>query len=515
VWRADPLFGGFPFGTTVQVTIVGLDPDPVTGTPANAAPIRDLAGNGMTNSFVFSFRTVAPPDLPQNPFPEYGVWWAAGDRVGVIDQINQPALSDQANGSQVFPNGIPRNILPPNTDKVSTSTTLPGFNPTEIALDGRTHTVTCHSWAYVISPSSGQLVVVNTRTSIPVAVIETPSPGGISTCTGPEDAGGTTQAANVIVVTNSSANTFTVFDVSNVVPGTNFFNGPVYIAKTVSTGNTPKAIAMSTPADANFHRDGYQGGPKPELIMYADFTDGVVNVTTLAASGPIRSFSLGARSAPNDVAMSPCFGILFGAIAQGGDGPSKGEVAYYVAGPGCSVGTSTPGRPDSIVGALKDFDGPAGLTDAFLPGNDPIFFVVAESGSQANAVTTLGFETGANNIPNIIAKYTNVGNNPTAVCVADAYIRTPCITVIPDPFNCNPTHPFCWYNGMKHKIYQLSVFFGGHWDDASYQAAQNLFVCARGSGRVVALDIISGQPDLPYSPINIPGVRAISTHASQ
>ena len=99
------------------------------------------------------------------------------------------------------------------TDAVATSQNIPGFDPTEISVDSRTNGATCHTLVYVMSPTSGQFVVVNTRNCIPVAIINTPEPGGLSNQTG----GG--QAANVVLVTNSSANTLTIFDITNITPG--------------------------------------------------------------------------------------------------------------------------------------------------------------------------------------------------------------------------------------------------------------------------------------------------------
>jgi hypothetical protein len=315
-----------------------------------------------------------------------------------------------------------------------------------------------------------------------------------------------------------------VFDVSKIQPGTEFLSGPIVISKTVITGNTPRAVFITTPADLNFHRDGapHQNvggpglpGPKPEMLMWADFTDGVVNVTTLAKGTAVRKFNLGANSAPNDIAMTPCLGgVLVGAISQGGALPFTGKVAYYVSGPGCLVGTSVPGlAADSIVGDKSGLDGPAGLDETFLP-LDVVFFAVAESGSQSNSLTTLGFEPGANNFPRIVATFKNMGQNPTKVCHADAYLQTPCITFIADPFNCNPTHPYCWYKNSKHKIYQASVFVGGHWDDPTQAAAANLYVCARGSGQVTQVNVLSGVKAF-YQPPPIPGIRFVATHATQ
>ena len=45
-------------------------------------------------SYVFQFQTIAPPLLPQNPEPEYAIYWSASDRVGVLDTINQKEIAD-------------------------------------------------------------------------------------------------------------------------------------------------------------------------------------------------------------------------------------------------------------------------------------------------------------------------------------------------------------------------------------------------------------------------------------
>ncbi len=57
-WRGAPEEGGLPFGTQVEVTVVGSDGG------VNAAPITDTSGNALPRSYVFRFRTNAPPDLP-------------------------------------------------------------------------------------------------------------------------------------------------------------------------------------------------------------------------------------------------------------------------------------------------------------------------------------------------------------------------------------------------------------------------------------------------------------------
>src|SRR5262249_55613328 len=84
VWRADTKTG-FPFGTTIQVTVVGAD----TG----AAPIADRSGNKLQVTYQFQFQTIRPPNLPENPEPEYAIYWSAGDRFGTIDSIDQREIA--------------------------------------------------------------------------------------------------------------------------------------------------------------------------------------------------------------------------------------------------------------------------------------------------------------------------------------------------------------------------------------------------------------------------------------
>src|SRR5438045_1005926 len=58
IWRADPALGGLPFGSQVQLTVVGSDGG------ANGAPIRDRSDNPLAVSYQFQFQTIAPPVLP-------------------------------------------------------------------------------------------------------------------------------------------------------------------------------------------------------------------------------------------------------------------------------------------------------------------------------------------------------------------------------------------------------------------------------------------------------------------
>ncbi len=506
LWRVDPTTGGFPFGTQIQVTIVGEDPDG-NGMPTNQAPIADLAGNKMEFSDSFQFQTLAPPDLPNCPFPEYAIWWSASDRVGVIDTVNQQGLADQFTGAQQFPLGVPENVLPPFNDTIANSTNIPNFSPGEILIDTRTSFAEHHSWAYVQSADSGQVAIIQTKNMIPVALINTPSPGGIACQTA-------NQGAKVLLVTNSSANTFTAYSLGNVTPGAQFLNGPIFINSITPTGNTPTGITISAPpAPAlipdHWNREGPFTGPGNEVVMYIDKTDGVVNTTTLASDEPVKQFALGAGSSPNDISLSPCFGnpvIMFASISQGGLS-GQGKVAYYIAGPGCVTGASTPARPDSIVGDLTGFDGPAGLDNVFIPLTSQAFWAVAESGSDA--ISTLGFVTGTFNVPAIISRFDEIGNNPTSLAHRPSYFP-PCIAPI-GSLGCNGPLPLGYqYSGTQQNANQRGV----NATDATWDNASELYICAAGEGKVTVIEQVSGALSF-YSPVPIPGVRRVASTASQ
>ncbi len=507
LWRAEETSGGFPFGKIIEVTVTGwydtqgsADADPNHESPDNEAPIADLAGNQMLVSYKFQFQTLAPPDLPQNPFPEYAIWWSAADRVGAIDVLNQADTADAFTGAQTFQNGIPRNVLPTYTDSVANAQNVPGFEPTELSIDNRTNGATCHTWVYALSPNSGQIVIVNTRTSIPVAIIETPQPGGISNQTG----GG--QAANVLAVTNSSANTLTIFDINNVSPGLDYINGPIFIQNVQPTGNTPRAVSLSLSATGSWNRDPFSGGPPVPIVMYVDFTDGVVNTTKLREEGPIRQINLGANASPNDVVMSPCLnppGLFLAAISQGGL-PGEGKVAYYISGPSCSTGASAGITADSLVGDLTGFDGPAGL-DEVLPMGNGAWWMMAESGAIANRVQSLGLEVGAFNQPRIVDTFDQVGANPVAVAHRPSWGFGICIDWIDAIVICS-TNPSCWYNGTEQQLPLVP--------DTSLASAQDLYICARGASQVTVLNMVTGLRDR-FGIISIPGVRFVASTATQ
>jgi len=383
VWRPDPTFGGYPFGTIIEVTVIGAYDTQASfdagGDPDNAAPIADLAGNNMQVSYKFQFQTLAPPDLPQNPNPVFALWWSASDRVGALDTLNQIGLGEEFVTPGTYPSGVPRNVVPQYTDTVCTAQNVPGFEPTELNLDARYSLGTCSAWVYAISPNSGQIVIVNTRTSIPVALLDTPQPGGISSNTG------SNLSQNVLVVTNSSANTLTTYDISEVTPGGSFLNRPIFIQNVMPTGNTPRAVSI-TGGDA-FYREG--AGPSAPVILYADFTDGVVNTAYIQSEVAVTSINLGPDSAPNDISCTPLLGpppFFLAAISQGGL-PGEGQVAYYISGPGGATGTSSGIYADNLVGTLTGFDGPAGLD--MIGGVSPNLWALAESGAAANRVRTL------------------------------------------------------------------------------------------------------------------------------
>jgi hypothetical protein len=500
VWRADPQTGGLPFGTQVQVTMIGSDGG------ANGAPITDRSGNMLQNSFQFQFQTIAPPNLPANPEPEYAIYWTASDRFGVLDTINQKEIAATFLGTQTTQ--IVRNFLPDFTDKIATKKTLGlTFDPNEISVDARTDGASCHSYCYVQSFQSGQVVIINTRTSLPVALINTPSPGGLSNQTG----GG--QAANVLVVTNSSANTFTVFDISNLTTGRPFLSGPIYVTQVNPTGNTPRSITISAPATGAFNREFFSGGPGVPLILYTDYADGVVSTANLASTEPIRQFALGVGAAPNDIVMTPCIPaippLLIAAISEGGL-PGEGKVAYYVAGPTCGSGFGAGARPDSIVGDLSGFDAPAGLDNIF-PFSTTAFFALAESGSTKNQVVTLGITPGAFTFPNIVREFPT-GANPVAVAHPTSWfspllggsicqLGTPGCPIRGVIY----TPPPCWYFGTEQFPAQ---------PDGSGDPSATLYVCVRGAGRIEVLDSVTGSRDF-FSPIFIPGVRMVGSPGSQ
>ena len=509
IWRVDPRTGGFPFGTQVQVTLKGAWVDEASQlanptTPDNAQPLRDLAGNALPFDTTITFQTVGLPDTPQNPFPEYAIWWSAADRVGAIDTLNQPDLGRQALGLATFPFGVARNVVPTFTDSIANAANIPDFDPLEINIDGRTNPATCHTWVYVQSHNSGQVAVLHSSTGVPVALIDSPSPGGIGVQVGKG-------AENVLLVTNSGANTFTAFDIGLQTPGTRFLNGPMRILKVQPTGNTPQAIAITSwaLADGNesWNRDGAWSGPNTSVIMYADYADGVVSTIRMADNEPVRRFTMGPASAPNDVCFSPCFNPanpqMYAAISQGGDS-GQGKVAYWLAGPGCQTGSQSTTRPDAIVGELSGFDGPDGLDENLQSGTD-VFFTVAESGADANAVSTLGLAVGSVNQPRLINRFLNVGDTPTKVAHRASWSPPGCIAPVGSAGCALPGMRSCWF-GPSEQALGLA--------DGSMVPTKDLYICARGASQVTVIDLTSGSRNF-YSPIAIPGVRFVAGEATQ
>ncbi|MGE0193020.1 MAG: hypothetical protein AB7T63_13370 [Planctomycetota bacterium] len=522
LWRADPFAGGFPFGTDIQMTVLGLWNDAASqagnpGTPDNPSPLQDLSGNYMTLNHVFKFTTVAPPSLPQNPIPEYSIWWSASDRVGALDLINHKAIADQALGNATFPQGIPLNVLPEFTDTISTDANLPGFDPFELIVDPRNgFTATCHTYVYVQSVESSQVAIINTRNSIPVALINTPSPGGIGLSVADN-------STDMLVATNTAANTFTAFGMGGVKVGQQFLTQPIFIVKVQATGNQPRAIAVSTPSrdrtvfgHATANRDATILGPVTPLIMWADFADGAVNTITLNSDTPLKTFGLGPSAAPNDISFGPCQGLMFAAISQGGL-PGEGAVSYYASGPACSSGVQTPGQPDAIVGKTNEpggLDAPDGLDQLAVPTFFDIYFYVAESGSSRNAVTALGLEPGQINLPRVVARFNNVGNNPNSIAHRAPW-GTPSIGEVSFNDPNAPTNGTCNYQGLTLWQYYTTPVGIFPFADGTFDESLSLFVCARGSNQITQINALNGTRPLYNGFVPIPGVRWVGSQGSQ
>jgi hypothetical protein len=359
---------------------------------------------------------------------------------------------------------------------------------------------------------------MNTRTSLPAAIINTPNPGGLTNQTG----GG--QAVNQLLVTNASANTWTSFDVSGITPGRQFLSGPIFISEVEATGNTPRAITITAPVTGNFNHDfgppGYTG-PGTPMVLYADYTDGVLNTTNLGTTKPVKQFALGTGASPNDVAVTPCFtppGIppyMFAAISEGGV-PGDGKVGYYMAGVGCTTGTAVNARPDSLVGELPGLDAPAGLDEVANFSGSGAFFIVAESGSLASQIDTLGLAI-SNTLaapPRIIRSF-KTGANPVAVAHVPSWFNPGNGAFICRLFtpNCPTkgsvfTPPPCWYSGTEQ--YPRP----GIDNDLSGSESITAYVCARGAGRIDALNATTGGKEF-YSPIPVPAIRFVASTATQ
>ena len=508
VFRPDygPPWGGYPFGRQIRVRVAGLfNLDPDTGLPTNpnypdetqadnSSPIEDLAGNKLLHTEEWTFQTIAPPDLPENPYPEHQVWFSATDRIGVIDTLNYFDIVNQATGT-VFPLGLPLNQIPNESDKIATDTTIPNFDPKEINVDRRIGP-NCHSFAYVQSENTGQIVIVNTRDSIPVALINTPTPGGLALHNG---------VVNSLMVTNSSANTISLFEVGSLSVGLQFLSGAIYITRVIPTGNSPSSIAVT----AGFHlaRDRGQTGPSTPIIMWVDRLDGTVSTGNLTSEGAVKTFTFGADTPPNDVAWTPCWRpspiippIMYACISQSGP-ILQGKVAFYIAGPGCTTGAQTVSRPDAIVGDLGGFDSPAGLDNIWQNFNTQAYFLVAESGSLGNRVTSI--QPGlSGSLPEVLVQYNSVGSNPTSVAHVPGIIWT--------GFSAVPQPPGCVYNGVffNQPAPNSPLFLNNQHDD--------IYVCASGSGKVTQGTVSAGfTASYLWWEVDVPGVRRIGTTSSQ
>ena len=101
-------------------------------------------------------------------------WFATTTAVGTIDTINHNGRANQILGN--IAGQIPLNTIPQFTDTVSTTQNIANFDPFEIIVDPR-HNVfgSCHTYVYVQSNESNQVAIINSRNSVPVALISTPS----------------------------------------------------------------------------------------------------------------------------------------------------------------------------------------------------------------------------------------------------------------------------------------------------------------------------------------------------
>jgi hypothetical protein len=489
IWRADRVNqGGFPFGTQIQVQVIGSDGG------ANASPIIDRSGNALANTYTFQFQTIAPPDLPENPFPEYAIYFSTQDSVGVIDTVNFREIALTALGVQTTE--IKRNRIPEFSDEIATKQNLGvNFDPTEISVDTRTNGLTGHTFFYVISPNSSQVVICNTRTCLPIAILNTPTPGGISNQTG----GG--QALNALIVTNQSANTLTSFNIGSFSPGLTQLNGPIYINSVAATGNTPRAVSITGPVTGSYNREFVGGGPGDPIIMYADFADGVVNTTLPNRTTPVKQIALGSEASPNDISLTSCFNfggpILFAAISEGGFG-GDGKVAYYVSGPGCTTGFQSSTRPDSIIGDISGLDAPAGL-DMILPSSAAgHLFAVAESG--ANQVHLLTIQPGTTLPLPATARTLPTGDNPTGIAHRPAWTMP--LGLFPPP-----GHPYRFYQGLG--------VFAAISPDGSGAVCNDLYICARGAGRVEIVNVNGNKPPPDQATVAVPGIRGVFATTSQ
>lgn len=524
VWRAAnlpatvgiPGQAALPPGKVIRVVVLGEYADLAavcTATPV-ASPITDLSGKKLLTNYVFTFKTAEELPLPQNPFPEYAVWWSATDRIGVIDRVNQEDLATAflAPGTISLP--VDKNVLVTNSDLWCNQAYFTGFSPSEILIDSRTNGFTCHTFLYVMSPDSNEVMIVDSRNSLPVAALRTPSPGGI---------GGqfSTQGANILAVANRSANTVTFFNVGQLETGQQQLTGRILQERILPTGNSPTAITVSAPPGATlaeYNRELGLTGPTVPLVMWTEQVDGTLVTYAYGNDTPSQRMFLGPTSVPTDVVMTPCFDlnpVIVAAVSQAGIGPNEGKVSYYISGPGCATGVSTNARPDILVGTLAGFDGPQTMDSVLVPSNGSYLFALAEAGADANRVSMLASALGQLGTPRVAKSFTDVGSAPTSVAHASGYTadNNPavaqanlCIRLENSAICVGPNFRTCWYNGTEQAIINTSG-----------TAAQTLYVCAQGEQRIIAIDLLTGsrrgENQQPQS--TIPKLRRVNTQGSQ
>ena len=129
-----------------------------------------------------------------------------------------------------------------------------------------------------------------------MALISTPSPGGIGLSVADN-------STDVLVATNSAANTFTAFSLQGLTVGQTISErAGLHCQGAVdgqhTDGDFDQYARTRDGSASDLNRDVGIFGPNRSLVMWADFSDGTVNTITLADEEPVKTFNLGADSAP-------------------------------------------------------------------------------------------------------------------------------------------------------------------------------------------------------------------------
>ena len=208
---------GFPRGQAITVTFVEQGAG-VTDTAGNRVPI------GSPNT-VFTFFTELLPDPIYAPSASSAVYFGDTFGVGVIDvNANRTPYIVGPNPSRP-PNSVVR--LGSSNDPNSKIVRVDIEDLVDMTTDTRPYTAFYSLWCtvnngsnmqmgnvYAVSGTTGggEVVVVDTYRMVPLGRFGTASPGGVAVT-----ANGTGAANGRLAVSNFSANTVTVFDISKVM----------------------------------------------------------------------------------------------------------------------------------------------------------------------------------------------------------------------------------------------------------------------------------------------------------